>query len=179
MLAGGLKSCGHAKAQLGYVKVKCLNILCPSVGIFPEVPNGILYIISVIIPLRFSLLFTFSCMFCSHMAIQGLLKVPDFDYITCKLLPLQSHLHSWTHSWFGGSYFFAARWANFFRNKKCFNQVTSCFMMKENIFSWFSSIQHGTPTPIMLQTHSMASMEVLCQQFQPPQAEKGIWTHCL
>lgn len=44
-------------------------------------------------------------------------------------------------------------------------------------FSWFSSMQHEIPTPIMLQTHSIASMEVLCHPFQPSLAERGTWTH--
>lgn len=60
------------KHLVAYVEVKCLNILCPSAGSFPEVPDGTVCIISEVIPLRFSLLFTFSCMFSSHMDIQGL-----------------------------------------------------------------------------------------------------------
>lgn len=88
------------------MKVKCLNILFPSAGSFPEAPNGILCIISEIIPLRIFLLFTFSCMFPSHMDIQGPLKVSDFDYEICNLLVLLSHLHFWTYSWSGESYFY-------------------------------------------------------------------------
>lgn len=172
MLAGRLKSCGYAKTQLDYVTVECFNILCPLAGSFSGVPNGILCIKSEIIPLRFSLLSTFSYMFSSHMDIQGLLKVPDFDSEICNLLALLSilgHIPDLGELFlFLG--FFDAHWPTFSGIGNALTKsvhVSHWNSADRKDFSWFSSMQHKIPTTLPVWKCSVTHFSLLWQKRVP------------